>query len=241
MAFLAKKKKKEMRRTPHRALLDSAAPTPPVEVLLAASRPTHQGLRVSSIARPTTHRRVKRPAHSPLDKSCLLQPDVNQSCPNAADPNIAQAIPLASHSRPAVGRRPGSVGLKDERCMPNHCEHGGRCKQTWDSFSCTCDGTGYTGATCHTCKSAGWSSNRMACMQPWKERWVGGNGVCWKTEQNRTVRVFSTESNTTASTANPTATANAYTTANATTTTANPTANAYTTANITATTTKIQD
>uniref|UniRef100_A0A669B3F4 Contactin associated protein 2 n=1 Tax=Oreochromis niloticus TaxID=8128 RepID=A0A669B3F4_ORENI len=39
-----------------------------------------------------------------------------------------------------------SVGV----CMPNHCEHGGRCKQTWDSFSCTCDGTGYTGATCHT-------------------------------------------------------------------------------------------
>uniref|UniRef100_A0A3P8QSK1 Contactin associated protein 2 n=1 Tax=Astatotilapia calliptera TaxID=8154 RepID=A0A3P8QSK1_ASTCA len=39
-----------------------------------------------------------------------------------------------------------------DRCMPNHCEHGGRCKQTWDSFSCTCDGTGYTGATCHTCK-----------------------------------------------------------------------------------------
>jgi len=38
------------------------------------------------------------------------------------------------------------------RCMPNHCEHGGRCKQTWDSFSCTCDGTGYSGATCHTCE-----------------------------------------------------------------------------------------
>uniref|UniRef100_A0A671WCC0 Contactin associated protein 2 n=1 Tax=Sparus aurata TaxID=8175 RepID=A0A671WCC0_SPAAU len=37
-----------------------------------------------------------------------------------------------------------------DRCMPNHCEHGGRCKQTWDGFSCTCDGTGYTGATCHT-------------------------------------------------------------------------------------------
>ncbi|XP_068565864.1 contactin-associated protein-like 2a [Cebidichthys violaceus] len=37
-----------------------------------------------------------------------------------------------------------------DRCMPNHCEHGGRCKQTWESFSCTCDGTGYTGATCHT-------------------------------------------------------------------------------------------
>uniref|UniRef100_A0A8D3BRY1 Contactin associated protein 2 n=1 Tax=Scophthalmus maximus TaxID=52904 RepID=A0A8D3BRY1_SCOMX len=37
-----------------------------------------------------------------------------------------------------------------DRCMPNHCEHGGRCKQSWDSFSCTCDGTGYSGATCHT-------------------------------------------------------------------------------------------
>ncbi|KAI1889032.1 hypothetical protein AGOR_G00174880 [Albula goreensis] len=37
-----------------------------------------------------------------------------------------------------------------DRCMPNHCEHGGRCAQTWDSFSCACDGTGYTGATCHT-------------------------------------------------------------------------------------------
>ncbi|XP_030623394.1 contactin-associated protein-like 2a [Chanos chanos] len=37
-----------------------------------------------------------------------------------------------------------------DRCMPNHCEHGGRCTQTWDGFSCTCDGTGYTGATCHT-------------------------------------------------------------------------------------------
>nr|XP_020462117.1 contactin-associated protein-like 2 isoform X2 [Monopterus albus]XP_020462118.1 contactin-associated protein-like 2 isoform X2 [Monopterus albus] len=37
-----------------------------------------------------------------------------------------------------------------DRCMPNHCEHGGRCRQTWESFSCTCDGRGYTGATCHT-------------------------------------------------------------------------------------------
>ncbi len=40
------------------------------------------------------------------------------------------------------------------RCMPNHCEHGGRCSQTWDGFTCSCDGTGYTGATCHTCKNA---------------------------------------------------------------------------------------
>uniref|UniRef100_A0A672NVP5 Contactin associated protein 2 n=1 Tax=Sinocyclocheilus grahami TaxID=75366 RepID=A0A672NVP5_SINGR len=37
-----------------------------------------------------------------------------------------------------------------DRCMPNQCEHGGRCSQIWDGFTCTCDGTGYTGATCHT-------------------------------------------------------------------------------------------
>uniref|UniRef100_A0A8C4DB29 Contactin associated protein like 2b n=1 Tax=Dicentrarchus labrax TaxID=13489 RepID=A0A8C4DB29_DICLA len=37
-----------------------------------------------------------------------------------------------------------------DRCVPNHCEHGGRCSQTWDTFSCNCTGTGYTGATCHT-------------------------------------------------------------------------------------------
>ncbi|MCJ8745767.1 hypothetical protein PDJAM_G00134190 [Pangasius djambal] len=36
-----------------------------------------------------------------------------------------------------------------DRCLPNHCEHGGRCTQTWDSFSCYCDSTGYSGATCH--------------------------------------------------------------------------------------------
>ncbi|XP_056149737.1 contactin-associated protein-like 2b [Lampris incognitus] len=37
-----------------------------------------------------------------------------------------------------------------DRCVPNHCEHSGRCSQTWDTFSCNCNGTGYTGATCHT-------------------------------------------------------------------------------------------
>ncbi|NXI82439.1 CNTP2 protein, partial [Rhipidura dahli] len=36
-----------------------------------------------------------------------------------------------------------------DRCVPNHCEHDGKCTQTWDSFKCTCDGTNYSGATCH--------------------------------------------------------------------------------------------
>uniref|UniRef100_A0A3Q3N8H6 Contactin associated protein family member 5 n=1 Tax=Mastacembelus armatus TaxID=205130 RepID=A0A3Q3N8H6_9TELE len=36
-----------------------------------------------------------------------------------------------------------------DRCLPNLCEHGGHCSQTWSSFSCDCSGTGYSGATCH--------------------------------------------------------------------------------------------
>ncbi|XP_054642164.1 contactin-associated protein-like 5 isoform X1 [Dunckerocampus dactyliophorus] len=36
-----------------------------------------------------------------------------------------------------------------DRCVPNQCEHGGLCSQTWTSFSCDCSGTGYSGATCH--------------------------------------------------------------------------------------------
>ncbi|TRY55799.1 hypothetical protein DNTS_025645 [Danionella cerebrum] len=36
-----------------------------------------------------------------------------------------------------------------DRCVPNHCEHGGKCSQTGDVFKCACEGTGYTGATCH--------------------------------------------------------------------------------------------
>ncbi|KAM9342700.1 LOW QUALITY PROTEIN: contactin-associated protein-like 5 [Pholidichthys leucotaenia] len=41
-----------------------------------------------------------------------------------------------------------TCNIKD-RCLPNLCEHGARCFQTWSSFSCDCSGTGYSGATCH--------------------------------------------------------------------------------------------
>ncbi|KAJ8252791.1 hypothetical protein GJAV_G00205620 [Gymnothorax javanicus] len=36
-----------------------------------------------------------------------------------------------------------------DRCLPNLCEHGGQCSQSWSSFYCNCSGTGYSGATCH--------------------------------------------------------------------------------------------
>ncbi|XP_030065243.1 contactin-associated protein-like 5 isoform X3 [Microcaecilia unicolor] len=38
--------------------------------------------------------------------------------------------------------------IKD-RCLPNYCEHGGTCSQSWTTFFCDCADTGYTGATCH--------------------------------------------------------------------------------------------
>ncbi|CAB1420470.1 unnamed protein product [Pleuronectes platessa] len=37
-----------------------------------------------------------------------------------------------------------------DRCSPSHCEHGGRCSQSWSSFHCNCSTSGYRGATCHS-------------------------------------------------------------------------------------------
>ncbi|XP_068079984.1 contactin-associated protein-like 4 isoform X2 [Danio rerio] len=37
-----------------------------------------------------------------------------------------------------------------DRCSPNHCEHGGKCSQSWSTFHCNCSATGYSGATCHS-------------------------------------------------------------------------------------------
>ncbi|XP_049720896.1 contactin-associated protein-like 4 isoform X6 [Elephas maximus indicus] len=41
-----------------------------------------------------------------------------------------------------------SCGITD-RCLPNYCEHGGECSQSWNTFTCDCAHTGYRGATCH--------------------------------------------------------------------------------------------
>ncbi|XP_058495403.1 contactin-associated protein-like 4 [Solea solea] len=37
-----------------------------------------------------------------------------------------------------------------DRCSPSHCEHGGRCTQSWSTFHCNCSSSGYSGATCHS-------------------------------------------------------------------------------------------
>ncbi|XP_061594639.1 contactin-associated protein-like 4 [Cololabis saira] len=37
-----------------------------------------------------------------------------------------------------------------DRCSPSHCEHGGKCTQSWSTFHCNCSSSGYRGATCHS-------------------------------------------------------------------------------------------
>ncbi|KAG7279579.1 hypothetical protein CRUP_034167 [Coryphaenoides rupestris] len=64
-----------------------------------------------------------------------------------------QAVNLLRVQQGALGRYQAlqfdTCGIRD-RCLPNHCEHGGRCSQTWSSFDCDCSGTGHSGATCHS-------------------------------------------------------------------------------------------
>ncbi|KAG5831805.1 hypothetical protein ANANG_G00283270 [Anguilla anguilla] len=42
----------------------------------------------------------------------------------------------------------GTCSITD-RCIPNPCEHEGRCVQSWDDFICMCENTGYKGEVCH--------------------------------------------------------------------------------------------
>nr|XP_044607414.1 LOW QUALITY PROTEIN: contactin-associated protein-like 4 [Equus asinus] len=64
----------------------------------------------------------------------------------------AQEVDLISVQRGALGNfshlQIDACGILD-RCLPNYCEHGGRCSQTWTAFHCDCTSTGYAGATCH--------------------------------------------------------------------------------------------
>ncbi|XP_048203426.1 contactin-associated protein-like 3 [Perognathus longimembris pacificus] len=63
----------------------------------------------------------------------------------AVDPILVQQGALGSFSDLQID----SCGIAD-RCLPSYCEHGGACSQSWDTFSCDCEGTGYTGDTCHS-------------------------------------------------------------------------------------------
>uniref|UniRef100_A0ABM5FST3 Contactin-associated protein-like 4 isoform X2 n=1 Tax=Pogona vitticeps TaxID=103695 RepID=A0ABM5FST3_9SAUR len=64
-----------------------------------------------------------------------------------------KAIDLISVQQNSVGNfsdlQIDLCGIID-RCLPNYCEHGGECSQSWNSFYCNCANTGYMGATCHS-------------------------------------------------------------------------------------------
>uniref|UniRef100_A0ACB8ERB1 Uncharacterized protein n=1 Tax=Sphaerodactylus townsendi TaxID=933632 RepID=A0ACB8ERB1_9SAUR len=53
-----------------------------------------------------------------------------------------------------------------DRCLPNYCEHGGECSQSWNSFYCSCANTGYTGATCHSSNRHGRFFPKILFPQP---------------------------------------------------------------------------
>lgn len=58
-------------------------------------------------------------------------------------------VPACRLARPCLPKTRGPMEPSSPpRCLPNRCEHGGRCSQTWTAFHCNCSGTGYTGATC---------------------------------------------------------------------------------------------
>ncbi|XP_061482188.1 contactin-associated protein-like 4 [Rhineura floridana] len=63
-----------------------------------------------------------------------------------------KAVDLISVQQNSVGNfsdlQIDLCGITD-RCLPNYCEHGGECSQSWNSFYCNCANTGYMGATCH--------------------------------------------------------------------------------------------
>uniref|UniRef100_A0A452UHK8 Contactin associated protein family member 4 n=1 Tax=Ursus maritimus TaxID=29073 RepID=A0A452UHK8_URSMA len=59
-----------------------------------------------------------------------------------------KAVDLISVQKKFSDLQIDSCGITD-RCLPNYCEHGGECSQSWNTFHCNCANTGYTGATCH--------------------------------------------------------------------------------------------
>ncbi|XP_051004143.1 contactin-associated protein like 5-1-like [Acomys russatus] len=85
------------------------------------------------------------------DSQCLNPTKAFQGC--------MRLIFIDNQPKDLISVQQGSLGnfsdlhidlcsIKD-RCLPNYCEHGGHCAQSWSTFYCNCSDTGYTGATCH--------------------------------------------------------------------------------------------
>ncbi|XP_069586113.1 contactin-associated protein-like 5 [Ranitomeya imitator] len=88
----------------------------------------------------------------PLDASCTNPISSFQGCMRLIfidnqpkDLNLMQCGALGNFTDLQIDM----CGIKD-RCLPNHCEHGGECSQTWNTFLCDCGESGYMDATCHS-------------------------------------------------------------------------------------------
>uniref|UniRef100_A0A4W5PRV8 Contactin associated protein-like 5a n=1 Tax=Hucho hucho TaxID=62062 RepID=A0A4W5PRV8_9TELE len=91
------------------------------------------------------------PSLSPADPGCENPTLAFQGCMRLISIN-SQPMDLNQVQQGRLGNYKelqfDTCGIHD-RCLPNFCEHGGQCSQSWNTFYCDCSGTGYTGATCH--------------------------------------------------------------------------------------------
>uniref|UniRef100_A0A673K8Z8 Contactin-associated protein-like 5 n=1 Tax=Sinocyclocheilus rhinocerous TaxID=307959 RepID=A0A673K8Z8_9TELE len=89
----------------------------------------------------------------------LFQSDFNCENPNRGYQGCLRLLFINNHPVDALQIQQESLSNYSQisfdvcniqdRCLPNLCEHGGQCIQSWDQFYCDCSGTGYTGAPCH--------------------------------------------------------------------------------------------
>ncbi|MGH0149237.1 UNVERIFIED_CONTAM: hypothetical protein FKN15_030241 [Acipenser sinensis] len=91
------------------------------------------------------------PVHRDIRPSCARTPRSDHT----SQPVVPLGMPASNARRgrcvtvvclPAMAKQNHG---EYQRCLPNNCEHGGQCSQSWSTFYCDCSGTGYTGATCH--------------------------------------------------------------------------------------------
>ncbi|XP_021452980.1 contactin-associated protein-like 5 isoform X1 [Oncorhynchus mykiss] len=91
------------------------------------------------------------PSLSPADPGCENPMLAFQGCMRLISIN-SQPMDLNLVQQGRLGKYKelqfDTCGIHD-RCLPNFCEHGGQCSQSWNTFYCDCSGTGYAGATCH--------------------------------------------------------------------------------------------
>uniref|UniRef100_A0A6Q2YHV6 Contactin associated protein-like 5a n=1 Tax=Esox lucius TaxID=8010 RepID=A0A6Q2YHV6_ESOLU len=91
------------------------------------------------------------PSSSPADTGCENPTLAFQGCMRLISVN-SQPVDLNLVRQGRLGNyrelQFNTCGIHD-RCLPNFCEHGGQCSQSWSTFYCDCSGTGYNGATCH--------------------------------------------------------------------------------------------